>query len=97
MSRSRRTTACRVSGKRRFRDDAEAKQALHRATAARHFAADAGVPCHRRECRYYTCEHCHGVHLTSWAEPGVPPERTQGGSRDWRAAKQGPLVIGAWS
>jgi hypothetical protein len=51
--------------KRRFRDHEEAVDVLHRIQAIRQSAELDGIPTRRREVRSYTCDRCHGVHLTS--------------------------------
>lgn len=52
--------ACPRTGKRRYRDHAEAVRGLHAATAARSMGCD-----QRRETRVYECLACRGWHLTS--------------------------------
>lgn len=53
---------CPVSRKIRFRDHAEAVQALHAAQVARVFSSG---NTQRQECRSYACMACQGWHLTS--------------------------------
>lgn len=69
----RRALKRRCSGcmKRRFRDHAEAIDALHRACDARHRAALDDVSTMRREIRTYECDACKGWHLTSKATWGT--------------------------
>lgn len=56
---------CRRGGKRRFRDHHEAVRALHQAGNARRRAFDEGQDSTRRETRVYSCDACHGWHMTS--------------------------------
>jgi hypothetical protein len=56
---------CGGSGKRRFRDHAEAVAALHCAQNSRQWAARDGMITRRREIRSYRCPMCNGWHLTS--------------------------------
>lgn len=93
MSRSNRKVPCPISGKHRFRDDLEAKRALHRAATSRQAAAEAGLPCRRRECRCYECDHCQGWHLTSWTDPGRPPDSGQASLRAPRPKRPSPLIM----
>jgi len=68
----RHLTRCPVGGKRRFRDETEAVEALHRAVAApaRGLANRERTTTRRRECRAYPCRVCQGWHLTSAATAG---------------------------
>jgi len=60
----RRMTHCPVTGKARFRNQGDAKDALLHAAFAR--AVTLGSEATRREeVRAYWCRHCHGWHLTS--------------------------------
>ena len=56
---------CAESGKVRFRDKREARDALHLAVATRRLREAAGETCRRQECRMYLCASCSGWHLTS--------------------------------
>ena len=56
---------CPGGGKRRFRDQTEAVEALHRAVAARRLANRERTETRRQECRAYPCRACQGWHLTS--------------------------------
>ena len=59
---------CPTTGKHRFRDHAEAVEALHSAQNARQRAELAGVASRRRERRAYSCAACNGFHLTSQSQ-----------------------------
>ena len=68
----RNLTRCPEGGKRRFRDQAEAVDALHSAVAARRAAILDGLASTRGECRAYLCPSCRGWHLTSRATSASP-------------------------
>ncbi len=70
---------CRRTGKKRWRDHAEAVRALHLASAARSAVADirSGAETDHREVRSYRCSDCGGWHLTS--QPSLP---SLAGARD---------------
>lgn len=90
MSHNKRKNRCPISGKSRFRDDLEAKRALHRASSTRRAAAIDALPCRRRETRCYECDHCRGWHLTSWSSPGSPPDAGRSSLRQTRPKRPSP-------
>jgi hypothetical protein len=57
-----------VTGKARFRDRAQAQDALKVGKRCRIRAALSGGVSRRRELRAYRCAVCRGWHLTSWAQ-----------------------------
>lgn len=67
----RKLTRCPEGGKRRFRDQHEAIDALHHAVSARHRAEVDGATTGHRECRAYACPSRRGWHLTSRAVWGA--------------------------
>jgi hypothetical protein len=71
---NRQLRRCARTGKRRFRDHAEAIAALHAAGNARADSAGRGLQSRRREIRCYSCGWCRGWHLTSAAARGTALE-----------------------
>lgn len=59
---------CPVTGKLRYRSEDQATDALTAASWQRNAARVLGLASSRRECRYYDCAHCLGLHLTSWLD-----------------------------
>ena len=59
-----RAPRCPETGKRRYRDAKQAREALQSAREARHQAKQAGRKSPRREVRAYRCPLCLGHHLT---------------------------------
>lgn len=63
--RRRKMHACEETGKLRYRDWAQAQEALLAAVWDRQTAQAHNVASHRREVRAYPCGRCNGWHLTS--------------------------------
>ena len=63
----RKFAVCQKSGKRRYRDQRDAKLALEQARRLRAIAEINGVQCTWTVRRLYDCDRCGGVHLTSQA------------------------------
>lgn len=70
-----RVTDCPETGKRRYRDARQAKDALRSARETRQLDAQFGRETRRSEARAYQCPACLGRHLTHlriWIERIVP-------------------------
>lgn len=78
--RQHRWPTCEATGKTRFGELKDARQALKHATHARWAAGLDGATSTRREVRAYRCPDCRGYHLTSkqlvdWLAASIPQPR----------------------
>jgi len=84
---------CPVSGKVRFRDKREARDALHLAVATRSLREAAGESCRRQECRMYLCASCNGWHLTSQPMDYRKPNPQPSENKKWNDSQVTEVVI----